>query len=135
MDLVKASKDDCIFKCRDYKKVLTHFTKKNYYRHAKKRPILLDKTFLPPRVKEALVNPSIIMPSHNDKDAHCYYHHEISVNRNINWYTKVVVHIGHTDVDTKERVNYIKTAWRVNLIKELAYNKKPIYYDGTSPKS
>ena len=109
--------------------VKVRFTHRAYNKHKGKHRVLQDPTFLPPRVVKALQEPHVIMPSYTDGDCICYYYEEFggSASR----FTKVVVDTTHTDMKTKSKIYYIKTAFRPDNIRELKYKLKAIYDDGT----
>lgn len=104
--------------------VTVRFTYRAYNKHKNKHIDLLDPTFLPPRVVNALKNPNVIMPDYVDRNARCYYYQEFggSACR----FTKVVVDISRGDI------YYIKTAFRPDNIKEYKYKLKAIYDDGST---
>lgn len=109
---------------KDLNDIVVRFTQAAYDKHKKYHPELLDPTFLPMRIVQALQRPHLIIPDYADKYAVCYYYQEYmgSPCR----YTKVVVDISHVDPKTKSNIYYIKTAYRPDRIKEYKYNLKAI---------
>ncbi len=104
------------FKDKDGRRVV--WEKESYNEHAKTRKELLEKSFLD-RIIRARQEPDVIIESHIDKRCLCYYILEYRTNGRSR-YTKVIVKSNINKID------YIKTAFRPDHIKELKYHK-PIW--------
>lgn len=103
-------------KFKNKKGKLCIWDKDSFERHKLKHPELNDETFID-RVKRALDKPNVIIKSHTNHFL-CYYYLEFTI-EDVKWYTKVVV-------EEKVDLITIKTAFRLNNIKELKYHK-PIW--------
>lgn len=87
--------------------------RKSYEEHASYREELKDKTFIE-RIKKAIKETDVKIKSHINHFI-CFYYKEYEIGT-ITRYTKVIV-------DMKGNINYIKSAYRPDKIKELQYNK------------
>jgi hypothetical protein len=104
--------------------VRTVFESGNYHRHKLKHPELENPSFFPESVRLTIRNPGFIYRSHNDPNSLCLYR-ENGIS-NLDFYTKVVIKTGQQIPETGEHIQYVKTAFSINAIRESKYGR-PAY--------
>ena len=108
-----------VLSCKDCFGSLLVFERQNFEKHRSKHPELNHPKFCPDRLIKALQEPTFTIKGLVPHTL-CYYYEEFAIN-GILKYTKVIVHEEFRN-RKKSPVCYVKTAFRIDNVKEDNYN-------------